>query len=56
MEEKTRDNPVKVQMDIGGQVGVEGTPTIVTDSDRLLPVDNPAAQLAQMLVAHKKNN
>ncbi len=49
VEQKTCDNPVKTQMELGDKVGVEGTPTIITDTGRLLPGYIPAPRLAQML-------
>ena len=54
--EKTCANPVKMQMALGDQIGVSGTPTIITDTGRLLPGYMSATQLAQTLSAGKKNN
>ncbi len=56
VEQKTCDNPVKMQMSLGDQVGVEGTPTIITDSGRLLSGYTPAARMAQMLDGDRKND
>jgi thiol:disulfide interchange protein DsbC len=56
VEQKTCDNPVKMEMDLGEQMGVEGTPTMITDTGRLLAGYVPAARLAQMLAEDKKNN
>lgn len=42
----TCDNPVASQFDIGNQIGVRGTPAIVTASGELLPGYMPAADLA----------
>lgn len=56
VEQKTCDNPVKMQMELGNNVGVEGTPTIITDSGRLLSGYMPAAQMAQMLGADNKKD
>ena len=56
VEQKTCDNPVKQEMDLGAEVGVEGTPTIVTETGHLLPGYVPAARLAQILVEDKKSN
>ena len=53
VEQKTCDNPVKQEMALGEQVGVSGTPTIITESGHLLPGYMPAAQLAQMLAEEK---
>ena len=42
-------NPVAEQFQLGQEVGVTGTPAIVTDSGRLLPGYMPADVLAQTL-------
>ena len=44
--EKTCDNPVAAQFDLGREVGVTGTPAIVLEDGRLLPGYAPAADLA----------
>lgn len=56
VEEKTCVNPVKQEMALGEQVGVSGTPTIITESGHLLPGYVPAARLAQILAEEKKSN
>ncbi len=56
VEPKTCDNPVKQEMALGEQVGVSGTPTIITESGHLLPGYVPAARLAQILTEEKKSN
>ena len=56
VEQKTCDNPVKEEMQLGEQVGVSGTPTIITDTGRLLPGYVPAAHLAQILDEDSKRN
>jgi thiol:disulfide interchange protein DsbC len=43
------DNPVSDQFDLGKQVGVSGTPALVTTSGRLMPGYMPALQLAAAL-------
>ena len=42
-------NPVAAQYDLGGRVGVRGTPAMVTEDGRLMPGYRPAATLAGML-------
>ncbi len=44
---KECSNPVASQYQLGQQIGVTGTPAIVTEDGRLLPGYMPAAQLAQ---------
>lgn len=44
--EKSCDNPVAAQFDLGREVGVTGTPAIVLEDGRLLPGYAPAADLA----------
>ena len=56
VEEQTCANPVKMQMALGDQVGVAGTPTIITDTGRLLPGYMSATQLTQALAEGKKNH
>ncbi|MEM9623526.1 MAG: DsbC family protein [Pseudomonadota bacterium] len=46
---KQCSNPVAAQYELGQQVGVTGTPAIVTEDGRLLPGYMPAAQLAQAI-------
>ena len=43
---KTCTNPVAEQYRLGAQLGVTGTPAIVTESGRLIPGYKPADQLA----------
>lgn len=56
IEQKTCDNPVKEEMQLGQDVGVSGTPTMITDTGRLLPGYVPAAHLAQMMDEDSKRN
>lgn len=42
-------NPVESQFKLGGQLGVSGTPALVTKEGRLLPGYMPAAKLAEAL-------
>ncbi len=44
---KSCDNPVSQHYELGRQVGVTGTPAIVTEDGRLLPGFMPAEQLAK---------
>ena len=47
--ERSCPNPVEAQMELGNQVGVSGTPALVTADGRLIPGYLPAATLAQAL-------
>ena len=49
IEDKTCDNPVAEQFDIGNKIGVTGTPAILTDSGELMPGYLPAKELAKRL-------
>ncbi len=53
IEDKTCDNPIKAQYNLGQEIGVTGTPALVLDSGKLIPGYIPAAKLAQMLDAEK---
>ena len=46
---KQCDNPIAGQYELGQQVGVTGTPAIVTADGRLLPGYMPAPKLAEAL-------
>ncbi len=46
---KSCANPVAAQFDLGRQVGITGTPAIITEDGRLYPGYMPAAQLAATL-------
>jgi len=52
--DKTCENPIEAQYNLGQEVGVTGTPAIVTDSGRLIPGYMPADRLAAALEADKK--
>ena len=43
------DNPVKDQYELGGMLGVTGTPALILDNGELLPGYVPAKRLAQAL-------
>ncbi|RMF19128.1 MAG: DsbC family protein [Gammaproteobacteria bacterium] len=47
--EKTCENPVEKEFDLGNRVGVTGTPAILLSSGRLIPGYVPAANLARTL-------
>ncbi|GAA0399374.1 bifunctional protein-disulfide isomerase/oxidoreductase DsbC [Cocleimonas flava] len=51
--EKTCDNPIEAQYTLGQEVGVTGTPALVTESGRLIPGYMPADRLAAALDADK---
>lgn len=42
-------NPVTAQYELGGRVGVRGTPALITENGKLLPGYRPAATLAKIL-------
>ncbi len=50
-DEKKCENPVKSQYNLGQEIGVTGTPALVTSSGRLIPGYMPADRLAKMLDA-----
>ena len=50
-DEKKCDNPVKAQYELGQEIGVTGTPALVTETGRLIPGYIPADRLAKMLEA-----
>lgn len=47
--EKSCDNPVAKQYDLGKRMGVNGTPAIVLEDGTMIPGYRPAADLAKML-------
>jgi thiol:disulfide interchange protein DsbC len=48
-KEKTCDNPIDEQMQLGAEFDINGTPTIVSEKGAVYPGYLPANQLAQML-------
>ena len=52
--DKSCENPVEAQYNLGQEVGVTGTPALVTASGRLIPGYMPADRLAAALDADKK--
>ena len=53
---KTCPNPVTEEYELGSQVGVQGTPTIVLESGRLVGGYMPAAQLVERIRQDKKGS
>ena len=49
IEEKKCENPVEAQYKLGQEIGVTGTPALVTSSGRLIPGYIPADRIAKML-------
>lgn len=49
--EKTCDNPVETQYELGKKLGVTGTPALITANGELIPGYVPAAKLAPKLLA-----
>lgn len=52
--EKTCDNPVEAQYELGKKLGVTGTPALITSTGELIPGYIPAAKLAPKLLADIK--
>ncbi len=52
--DKTCDNPIKAQYTLGQELGVTGTPALVTKTGRIIPGYMPADRLAAALEADKK--
>jgi thiol:disulfide interchange protein DsbC len=53
IERKTCENPVQAQYELGQQLGVRGTPSLILESGEMLPGYVPPAQLAELLAARK---
>ncbi len=51
IEAKTCENPIADQYNLGGEVGVTGTPALITSTGKLIPGYMPADRLAAMLEA-----
>ena len=49
VKEKSCDNPVMQQMELGQMLGVTGTPAIVLENGELMPGYRPAGEIATML-------
>lgn len=54
IEEKTCENPIAQQYELGQEVGVTGTPALITSTGRLIPGYMPADRLEAALEAEKK--
>lgn len=54
IETKTCENPIEAQYKLGQEIGVTGTPALITTSGKLIPGYVPANRLAAMLDAEKK--
>ncbi len=54
IESKTCDNPIEAQYNLGGEVGVTGTPALITSTGKLIPGYMPADRLAAMLEEESK--
>lgn len=53
LDEKKCENPIEAQYTLGQEIGVTGTPALVTSSGRLIPGYMPAERLAKMLESEK---
>jgi thiol:disulfide interchange protein DsbC len=53
---KQCENPVKDQFELGQQMGVRGTPSLVLESGQMIPGYVPADRLVQMLDDMNKTN
>jgi thiol:disulfide interchange protein DsbC len=53
VQNKTCDNKVQAQYELGQKIGVRGTPSMVLESGEMLPGYVPPTQLAQMLAQGK---
>lgn len=49
IEERSCPNPVKAHYELGGNLGVQGTPAIVTETGRMIPGYVPAERLSEIL-------
>ncbi len=54
LDEKKCENPIKAQYELGQEIGVTGTPALVTTTGRLIPGYMTADRLAKMLEADSK--
>lgn len=52
--DKTCDNPIKAQYLLGQELGVTGTPALITSTGKLIPGYVPADRIAAMLEAEAK--
>ncbi len=54
IEAKSCENPIATQYNLGQEVGVTGTPALITETGKLIPGYMPADRLAAMLDAEAK--
>lgn len=52
--DKTCENPVQAQYELGQKIGVRGTPSIILENGEMIPGYVPPTQLAEMLAASKE--
>ena len=53
VENRTCDNPVQAQYELGQKIGVRGTPSMILEDGEMLPGYVPPTQLAEMLAQTK---
>jgi len=54
LKEKTCENPISAQYNLGGELGVTGTPALITKTGKIIPGYIPADRLVKMLDAESK--
>ena len=55
IENKTCENPIKAQYQLGQEIGVTGTPALITSTGKLIPGYVPADRLIKMLSIKEKS-
>ena len=55
IENKTCENPIKAQYQLGQEIGVTGTPALITSTGKLIPGYVPADRLIKMLSVKEKS-
>ena len=53
IDNKTCENPIKAQYQLGQELGVRGTPALITKTGKLIPGYVPADRLTKMLLGEK---
>lgn len=56
LDEKTCKNPIASQYNLGGELGVTGTPALITKTGRLIPGYVPVDRLVKMLERDSKSS
>ena len=56
LEEKTCENPITAHYNLGGELGVTGTPALITSTGKLIPGYIPADRLVKMLEKEAKTS